>query len=65
MHKTENRGKRVLARRLALKLSVDELGQVAGQGTSYVGTGGCDSNGKALDVEANDCTPENDTYYCP
>lgn len=65
MQKAGNREKRVLARRLALELSAAELGQVAGQGTSYAGTGGCDSSGRALDVEANDCTPENDTYTCP
>lgn len=65
MQKAENREKRVLARRLALELSAEELSQVAGQGTSYAGTGGCDSSGRALDVEANDCTPENDTYTCP
>lgn len=65
MQKALEGGNRVLARRLALELSVEELRQVAGQGTSYAGTGGCDSSGRAMDVEANDCTPENDTYNCP
>lgn len=64
MQKKAGHEKRVLARQLALELKTEELGQVAGQGTSYGGTGGCDANGLSRDIEARDCTPENDTYSC-
>jgi hypothetical protein len=55
---------RVLARALATELSATELRQICGQGDSYVGTGGCDSQGRGKDVEANDCVNGADTFKC-
>lgn len=55
---------RVLARVLATELSAEELKQVCGQGTSYVGTGGCDSLGRGKDIEGNDCVEGADTFKC-
>jgi hypothetical protein len=55
---------RVLARVLATELSAEELQQVCGQGTSYVGTGGCDAQGRGRDVEGNDCVEGPDTFKC-
>ena len=55
--------KRVLARRLAKELSVEELAAVAGQGTSYSGTGTC-VGGLSEDVRGVDCCDGVDRYAC-
>jgi hypothetical protein len=55
---------RVLARVLATELSAEELRLVCGRGTSYVGTGGCDAQGRGKDVEGNDCVEGADTFKC-
>jgi len=64
MKMTTGRERRVLARRLATELSAQELAEVCGQGTSYAGTGGCDSAGRAADIYANDCVNGGDVYKC-
>lgn len=55
---------RVLARLLATDLSAADLRRICGQGDSYVGTGGCDAQGRAKDVEPNDCVNGADTFKC-
>lgn len=51
--------KRVLGRRLARQLNVNELGRVGGAGTSWVGTHG------GLDVQSNDCTDNQGDTFTP
>lgn len=46
---------RILARRLALELSTEELGKICGQGTSYYGSGSTDGSGRREDFWAGDC----------
>ena len=55
---------RVLARLLATELSSAELRQVCGQGTSYTGTGGCDAQGRGVDIRDVDCVDGPDTFKC-
>ncbi len=49
--------KRVLGRRLARQLNVNELGKAGGAGTSWYGT---DYGG---DVRAGDCVENQDVFY--
>jgi hypothetical protein len=64
MEKSLEIRKRVLARRMATELSPAQLARVAGQGTSWGGTGGCDSQGRGVDVQPIDCVEGGDTYKC-
>ncbi|HEV7672305.1 MAG TPA: hypothetical protein VGS22_27620 [Thermoanaerobaculia bacterium] len=48
--------KRVLGRRLARQLNVNELGKLGGSGTSWYSTSG------GGDVLAGDCTDNQDTF---
>lgn len=63
MEKQKASSKRVLARRLAKELSMEELLAVGGQGTSYAGTGGC-IEGKSADVTGVDCSDGPDRFVC-
>jgi hypothetical protein len=55
--------KRVLARRLARELTIEELNAATGMGTSYGGTM-CNAQGLGLDVEGRDSVNGGDTYAC-
>ena len=56
--------KRVLARRLATNLAQEALHRICGDGTSYTGTGSCDAQGRAQDIQAVDCCLGDDTFKC-
>jgi hypothetical protein len=53
---------RVLARRLAKGFTPEELRRISAAGTSFVGTGCSDAQGRSLDLEGRDCVEGPDTY---
>lgn len=53
--KKEQTTERILARRLALELSTEELSQICGQGTTWCGSGSTDAQGRREDIYQGDC----------
>jgi hypothetical protein len=64
MEKAPESRNRVLARRLAMELSSEQLSRIGGQGTSWGGTVDCDPQGRGVDIQPIDCVEGADTYKC-
>lgn len=52
---------RVFARQVAKTLTAEDVALISGGGTSFVGTGCSDAQGRSSDMEGYDCTDQ-DTY---
>jgi hypothetical protein len=63
--KTGQAVRRVLASRLATRLTQEELRRVCGRGTSFYGSGGQDASGRWGDIEAGDCVDGPDVFVGP